>query len=155
LYAIIEIITFVQDVSPALMANIENEFEKVSKMDPPQPTKAPAAVSLMNGDEYPSCANEFHVYVIQATSNGGGGNADADALDSLIPRVDIANQLAKTASDCNDANWKKRKEGLDKVLAIIEGANKRIKPNLGKSILVISGKTCYNRCTDLLCCYRR
>ncbi|KAI8334829.1 armadillo-type protein [Chlamydoabsidia padenii] len=107
-----EIITFVQDVSPALMANIESEFEKVSKMDPPQPTKVAAASSNGGG--------------------GGGANADADALDSLIPRVDISNQLAKTASDCNDSNWKKRKEGLDKVLSIIEGANKRIKPNLGE-----------------------
>lgn len=28
-----------EDVSPALLATIESEFEKVSKMDPPQPTK--------------------------------------------------------------------------------------------------------------------
>jgi hypothetical protein len=38
----IEIKSFVEDVSPALLATIEQEFEKVSKMDPPQPTKAPA-----------------------------------------------------------------------------------------------------------------
>lgn len=34
-----EIKSFVEDVSPALMALIEQEFEKVSKLDPPQPTK--------------------------------------------------------------------------------------------------------------------
>jgi hypothetical protein len=38
----------VEDVSPALLATIESEFEKVSKMDPPQPTKGAvtAIVSL-------------------------------------------------------------------------------------------------------------
>lgn len=34
-----EVKSFVQDVSPALLANIEAEFEKVSKMDPPQPSR--------------------------------------------------------------------------------------------------------------------
>lgn len=40
-YNYIEVKAFVEDVSPALLATIEQEFEKVSKMDPPQPTKAP------------------------------------------------------------------------------------------------------------------
>lgn len=55
----------------------------------------------------------------------------SDAVESLFPRVDISGQLAKVAAQCNDSNWKIRKEGLDKVVAIIEGANKRIKPTLG------------------------
>ncbi|KAI8071463.1 armadillo-type protein [Gongronella butleri] len=120
------ILSFVQDVSPALMANIEAEFEKVSKEDPPQPTRglAPATTSA---DAAPGST---------ASAPGGrapssGGAAAVDPLDALFPRVDIASQLAKVAAECNDANWKIRKEGLDKVLAIIEGANKRIKPNLG------------------------
>ncbi|KAI8099122.1 armadillo-type protein [Halteromyces radiatus] len=113
-----EIITFVQDVSPALMATIESEFEKVSKLDPPQPTKFSASVADGGSGK--------------VGNSGGGGAAEVDALDSLIPRADISNQLGKVAADCNDANWKKRKEGLDKVLAIIDGANKRIKPNLGE-----------------------
>ncbi|ORX54518.1 ARM repeat-containing protein [Hesseltinella vesiculosa] len=107
-----EIITFVQDVSPALMANIEAEFDKVAKLDPPMPTKGAVAAP----------ANE---------NGSAAASGNADPLDSLIPRVDITNQLAKVSSECNDASWKIRKEGLDKVLAIIEGANKRIKPNLG------------------------
>ncbi|CAO3629819.1 unnamed protein product [Cunninghamella blakesleeana] len=112
-----EIISFVQDVSPALMANIEAEFEKASKLGPPQPTKG-----ITSDDSNPT-----------VSGNGGGGNDNGqdDALDSLIPRVDISNQLNKIISECNDSNWKMRKEGLDKVLSIIEGANKRIKPNLG------------------------
>lgn len=43
----IEIATFVQDVTPALLATIESEFEKVSKSDPPLPTKTSAPVSCL------------------------------------------------------------------------------------------------------------
>jgi len=44
----VEVKSFVEDVSPALLATIEQEFERVSRLDPPQPTKAPAgAVSLL------------------------------------------------------------------------------------------------------------
>ena len=53
-------------------------------------------------------------------------------MESLFPRVDISSSLSKASSECSDANWKIRKEGLEKVLGIIEGANKRIKPNLGE-----------------------
>ncbi|KAI9004872.1 armadillo-type protein [Phycomyces nitens] len=101
-----EVKSFVQDVTPALMAIIDTEFDKVAQMEPPKPTRAAA--------EDPPGAS-------------GGG----DALDALFPRQDISNALGKAAAECGDANWKVRKEGLEKVLGIIEGANKRIKPNLG------------------------
>lgn len=39
---LVEVKSFVEDVSPALLATIEQEFERVSRLDPPQPTKAPA-----------------------------------------------------------------------------------------------------------------
>ncbi|GAA5815313.1 hypothetical protein MFLAVUS_008819 [Mucor flavus] len=110
-----EVKSFVEDVSPALLATIESEFEKVSKMDPPQPTKGNAvAMSGDDGDE-----------------DVGANNASADAMESLFPRVDISNQLAKTITECGDANWKIRKQGLDAVMAVIAGANNRIKPSLG------------------------
>ncbi|RUO96554.1 hypothetical protein BC936DRAFT_141845, partial [Jimgerdemannia flammicorona] len=54
-----------------------------------------------------------------------------DPIEDLFPRVDISPQLdSKLLEECNDSNWKVRKEGLDKIVAIIEAANKRIKPNL-------------------------
>ncbi|KAI9279535.1 armadillo-type protein [Sporodiniella umbellata] len=109
-----EVKSFIDDVSPALLANIETEFEKVSKMDPPQPSKGPA----INGD----------------TESGDGGNTGAgaaEALESLFPRVDISGPLNKTIAECGDSNWKVRKEGLDKVQSILAGANNRIKPSLG------------------------
>lgn len=52
-------------------------------------------------------------------------------MESLFPRVDISGPLNKTVTECNDANWKIRKQGLDAVLSIIAGANNRIKPSLG------------------------
>ncbi|KAI9315486.1 armadillo-type protein [Dichotomocladium elegans] len=110
-----EIKSFVQDVAPALLANIEAEFDKVAQMDRPQPTRTSADVQASGG----------------GGGKGGGGSA-ADAVESLFPRVDISSQLGKVSAECNDANWKIRKEGLTKVLGIIEGANKRIKPNLGE-----------------------
>ncbi|KAI9250400.1 armadillo-type protein, partial [Helicostylum pulchrum] len=110
-----EVKSFVEDVSPALLATIESEFEKVSKMDPPQPTKGNAVAMVNDGDE----------------DVGASNSASADAMESLFPRVDISNQLAKTVAECGDANWKIRKQGLDAVMAVIAGANNRIKPSLG------------------------
>lgn len=110
-----EVKSFVEDVSPALLANIESEFEKVSKMDPPQPTKGVA----MDADDD------------NGGGDGGGADAGADAIESLFPRVDISGPLNKTVAECGDANWKIRKQGLDAVMSIIEGANNRIKPSLG------------------------
>ncbi|KAI9254442.1 armadillo-type protein [Phascolomyces articulosus] len=110
-----EVKSFVQDVTPALMANIEAEFDKVAQMEPPTPTRTTAESQAASRG-----------------GGGGGGNAAADAVESLFPRVDISSPLSKASSECSDANWKVRKEGLEKVLSIIEGANKRIKPNLGE-----------------------
>ncbi|KAI9483394.1 MAG: armadillo-type protein [Benjaminiella poitrasii] len=109
-----EVKSFVEDVSPALLATIEQEFERVSKLDPPQPTKAPKG-SVRNG----------------GVEVSDGNDANADAIESLFPRVDISGPLNKTVAQCGDANWKIRKEGLDNVIQIIAGANNRIKPNLG------------------------
>lgn len=49
----------------------------------------------------------------------------------MFPRVDISGPLGKTVAECGDANWKIRKEGLEKVASILAGANNRIKPSLG------------------------
>ncbi|KAI8337676.1 armadillo-type protein [Chlamydoabsidia padenii] len=119
-----EIVTLVQDVAPALLVTIEAEFEKMSKKTPPNPTKFfTSGPTLQRGRNSNNDIGGDDVH--------GHGHADTDALDSLIPRTDISNQLGQTASDCNDPNWKKRKEGLDKVVSVIEGANKRIKPSIG------------------------
>ncbi|KAL1917720.1 uncharacterized protein VTP21DRAFT_3554 [Calcarisporiella thermophila] len=114
-----EIKSFVTDVNPTLLATIEAEFEKVGGMEPPQPTRVSTELAA------PTAA-------AAGGANGAGGGAATDPLDDLFPRVDIGSQLnSKLVEECNDANWKIRKAGLENVIAILEGANKRIKPNLG------------------------
>ncbi|KAG0305228.1 Microtubule-associated protein, microtubule dynamics during spindle orientation [Dissophora globulifera] len=94
--------SFVEDCNSSLLATIDAEFAKVADMEPPQATKAAAEEA--------------------------SGSA---AVEELFPKVDISPQFTSALlEECGDANWKVRKEGLEKVAAIVN-ANKRIKPNLG------------------------
>ncbi|KAF9133583.1 Microtubule-associated protein, microtubule dynamics during spindle orientation [Mortierella sp. 14UC] len=93
--------SFVEDCNSALLATIDAEFAKVADMEPPQVSKGSVEEST--------------------------GSA---AVEELFPKVDIGNQFTSALlEECGDANWKVRKEGLEKVAAIVD-ANKRIKPNL-------------------------
>ncbi|KAG0261640.1 Microtubule-associated protein, microtubule dynamics during spindle orientation [Mortierella polycephala] len=101
--------SFVEDCNSALLATIDAEFAKVADMEPPQVSKGMA----------------------EASADDAGASAGAAAVEELFPKVDISNQLTSALlEECGDANWKVRKEGLEKITAIIE-ANKRIQPNLG------------------------
>ncbi|KAF9937265.1 Microtubule-associated protein, microtubule dynamics during spindle orientation [Mortierella alpina] len=94
--------SFVEDCNSALLATIDTEFAKVADMEPPQVSKG----------------------VVE-------DSAGSAAVEELFPKVDISNQFTSALlEECGDANWKVRKEGLEKVAAIVD-ANKRIKPNLG------------------------
>ncbi|KAF9973158.1 Microtubule-associated protein, microtubule dynamics during spindle orientation [Actinomortierella ambigua] len=108
--------SFVEDCNPSLLSSIDAEFAKVADMAPPQVTKGSVASEDASG----------------GAAGGGGGSGGAEAaMEELFPRVDISPQLTSTLlEECGDANWKVRKEGLDKIAGILE-ANKRIKPNLG------------------------
>ncbi|KAI8350708.1 armadillo-type protein [Mortierella sp. GBAus27b] len=102
--------SFVEDCNTALLSAIDAEFTRVADMDPPEVTKGP---------------------VVESSSGGAGGAAASAAVEELFPKVDIGNLFTSAMlEECGDANWKVRKEGLEKVAAIID-ANKRIKPNLG------------------------
>ncbi|KAG0201552.1 Microtubule-associated protein, microtubule dynamics during spindle orientation [Mortierella sp. GBA30] len=95
--------SFVEDCNSALLAAVDTEFAKVADMEPPQVSKG--AVEESTGS--------------------------AAAVEELFPKVDIGKHFTSALlEECGDANWKVRKEGLEKVAAIIE-ANKRIKPSLG------------------------
>jgi hypothetical protein len=98
----LDIRSFVEDCNSALLATIDAEFAKVADMEPPQVSKGSVEES-----------------------------AGSAAVEELFPKVDISNQFTTPLlEECGDANWKVRKEGLEKVAAIVD-ANKRIKPNLG------------------------
>ena len=97
------LLDYFNDVKPALLKTIEEEFSKV--VDSPQaPTKV--------------CK--------EAPSEASGSGSDA------LPREDISGQIsAALLKQLGDANWKVRKEGLEAITGIVLAANKRIGPNLG------------------------
>ncbi|KAI8051432.1 armadillo-type protein [Syncephalis plumigaleata] len=115
-----DIRAFVQDVSPAVLANIDAEFERVAALPPPQPTKGGGA----GGEDE-----------VGSGGGGGGGGASDDVLDELFPRVDITSQVpSKLLKEVGDTNWKVRKEALDQIHAVVT-ANKRLKPNLSSDMV--------------------
>ena len=60
---------------------------------------------------------------------------EEDPMEDLFPRVDISPQLTDSLiQKLGDAQWKIRKEGLDEVAAILESANKRLAPSIGRKI---------------------
>ncbi|TPX36658.1 hypothetical protein SmJEL517_g01345 [Synchytrium microbalum] len=102
------------DLSPALLTTIDAEFDKVAALAPPKPTIA----------------------AIQQA-----GTDITESTEDLIPRTDISSQMStELISEINDANWKTRQEGLDKVLQILESANKKIKPNVGELISALKSR---------------
>ena len=76
--------------------------------------------------------------VAKAAPQSGGGKASAaqaDALDDLFPRVEIDGLLKGTTilADAKSDAWKTKKEALEALQAILDqGANKRLKPTMGK-----------------------
>lgn len=105
-----------EDLNPQLLATILSEFDKVEGTSAPQPTRTSADVSEV------------------ATSAPGKGASSGDPLDELFPRVEIDSLLKGTTvlSDAKSDAWKTKKEALETLQAILDqGANKRLKPNMG------------------------
>lgn len=116
--------TFLGDLNPQLRSTIEAEIEKATINPPPAPTR-------FSGESRPTAS-------AGAESNGNGTGAagapevDEDALDALIPRVDLDKLVAASSiAKIGDANWKERKDGLDEVIAILD-ANTRLKSNMNE-----------------------
>ncbi|ORY29668.1 armadillo-type protein [Naematelia encephala] len=109
---------FLEDVNPQLLATINSEFDKASDQTPPEPTKSQADLKDT-----------------AAAPGKGGKGAGADALDDLIPRVDLdklVNQTTVLADSKSDA-WKVRKEAFESLNALLEvKSNSRLKPNMGE-----------------------
>ncbi|PWN35981.1 ARM repeat-containing protein [Meira miltonrushii] len=109
------------DINPQLRSTVEAEIEKASKEPAPTPTRTceetrPKAVAAGAADEGPT----------------GPSVEEDDALDALIPRVDLDNIIPSSAiAKLGDANWKERKEGLEEINAILD-ANTRLKPKMGE-----------------------
>ena len=103
-------------MNPQLLSTILSEFDKVEGIPAPQPTREQEDLRNM------------------APTAGPTKGIVADPMDDLFPRVDLDSLIKGTtvlADSKNDA-WKTKKEGLETLQAILDqGANKRLKPNMG------------------------
>ncbi|KAI8616669.1 armadillo-type protein [Chytriomyces sp. MP71] len=98
--------SFVADLSPQLLATVDAELEKVAATAPP----APARVVVHTG-----------------------AVATEDPMDNLFPRVDLTSRVTpELLEKLGHAQWGLRKEALEELAGIIEGANKRLKPTVGE-----------------------
>ncbi|XP_009472078.1 PREDICTED: cytoskeleton-associated protein 5 isoform X2 [Nipponia nippon] len=107
---------FFEDEKPALLSQIDAEFEKMQGQTAPAPTRGISRHSAGGGDDGEEEEQE---------------DVGNDVVD-LLPRTDIGDKItAELVSKIGDKNWKIRKEGLDEVTSIINDA-KFIQPNIGE-----------------------
>ncbi|XP_037539224.1 cytoskeleton-associated protein 5 [Nematolebias whitei] len=125
---------FFEDEKPALLSQIDAEFEKMQGQSPSAPTrftKKAAAAAEEEGDEGEEQDEDG--------GGGGGGGGRQDIMD-LLPRTDISDKISSSlVSKIEDKNWKIRKEGLDEAAAIISEA-KFITANIGELPLALKGR---------------
>uniref|UniRef100_A0A673JVG3 TOG domain-containing protein n=1 Tax=Sinocyclocheilus rhinocerous TaxID=307959 RepID=A0A673JVG3_9TELE len=115
---------FFEDEKPALLSQIDAEFEKMQGQSPPAPIRGKKA----GADEEGDAAEEEEV--------------DSGARDSMdvLPRTDISDKITlDMVSKISDKNWKIRKEGLDEVAAVISEA-KFIQANIGELPMALKGR---------------
>uniref|UniRef100_A0A4W4GEB5 TOG domain-containing protein n=1 Tax=Electrophorus electricus TaxID=8005 RepID=A0A4W4GEB5_ELEEL len=116
---------FFEDEKPALLSQIDVEFEKTQGQTPPAPVRGLTKKGAEDEGEGPD----------DDEVDGGAG----DIMD-LLPRVDIGDKLtSEMVAKISDKNWKIRKEGLDEVTAAISEA-KFIQANLGELPLALKGR---------------
>ncbi|XP_009997850.1 PREDICTED: cytoskeleton-associated protein 5 isoform X3 [Chaetura pelagica] len=107
---------FFEDEKPALLSQIDAEFEKMQGQMAPAPTRGISRHSTGGGDDGEEEEQE---------------DVGNDVVD-LLPRTDISDKISpELVSKIGDKNWKIRKEGLDEVTSIINDA-KFIQPNIGE-----------------------
>ncbi|XP_043083579.1 cytoskeleton-associated protein 5 isoform X3 [Puntigrus tetrazona] len=116
---------FFEDEKPALLSQIDAEFEKMQGQSPPAPTRG---AKKAGAEEEGDAGEEEEV-------DGGAG----DIMD-LLPRSDISDKITSDmVSKISDKNWKIRKEGLDEVVAVISEA-KFIQANIGELPMALKGR---------------
>ncbi|XP_071974868.1 cytoskeleton-associated protein 5 isoform X3 [Engystomops pustulosus] len=116
---------FFEEEKPALLSQIDAEFEKMKGQTPSAPTRG-------------------------STKSGAGGDVGEDGEDQeedtpadvmdLLPRTEIGDKITSDlVSKIGDKNWKIRKEGLDEVTTILNEA-KFILPNIGELPSALKGR---------------
>ncbi|KAH9951330.1 ARM repeat-containing protein [Amylocystis lapponica] len=108
-----------EDLNQQLLTTIFSEFDKVEGNPAPEPTRTSADLAGM----------------VPAAGGKASGAPQMDALDDLFPRIEIDGLLKGTTvlADAKSDAWKTKKEALETLQAILDqGANKRLKPNMGE-----------------------
>lgn len=114
---------FIEDLNPTLLATINKEFEKVDGQAPPEPTRQQADLKEVAGGK------------------GKGKGGAADALDDLIPRVELDKLVNQTTilKDSKSDAWKTRKEAFEALNALLDvKSNQRLKPTMGELDVPVS-----------------
>ncbi|KAM9470532.1 cytoskeleton-associated protein 5 isoform 2-T2 [Clarias gariepinus] len=116
---------FFEDEKPALLSQIDAEFEKMQGQSPPAPTRGSTKKGAEDDQE-------------EADEEDADGGA-ADIMD-LLPRSDISDKITSDMVEkISDKNWKIRKEGLDEVAAVISEA-KFIQATIGELPIALKGR---------------
>lgn len=116
---------FFEDEKPALLSQIDAEFEKMQGQRPPTPTRGISKHSTSGTDE---------------GDDGDEPDDRGNDVVDLLPRVEISDKVtSELVSKIGDKNWKIRKEGLDEVASIINEA-KFIQPNIGELPTALKGR---------------
>ncbi|XP_072291892.1 cytoskeleton-associated protein 5 isoform X2 [Eucyclogobius newberryi] len=118
---------FFEDEKPALLSQIDAEFDKTRGQTPPAPTKFTRKTG--------GAVEEEGEDAEEAEDDGG----KPDIMD-LLPRTNIGDKITTDlVTKIEDKNWKIRKEGLDETAAIISEA-KFITANIGDLPLALKGR---------------
>ncbi|XP_065911273.1 cytoskeleton-associated protein 5-like isoform X2 [Dysidea avara] len=124
---------FFDGEKPALLAQIDAEFEKVSGESPPAPTRGVAAAA--GGDD-----DSEEDETVEESGSKGGAAAKPQSLADLMPKVDISGQIKSSLiKELADKNWKIRGEALQKITDILKEA-KFIEPSLGELPAALKGR---------------
>ncbi|CAH1786978.1 unnamed protein product [Owenia fusiformis] len=112
-----QIRSFFESEKPALLQQIDAEIEKVKDDKPPAAIRGQTA-----GEEEADEGDE---------DAEGGDEDNAVNIADLVPRTDISDKITEALlEECADKNWKIRRDGLDKIVAILN-ENKFITGNIG------------------------
>lgn len=114
---------FLTDLNLTLKTTIEGEIDKASSKPPPAPVKFSGELKSAAGAGNADDGASKEAWAAAAAD-------EEDALDALIPRVDIDKLVPGSAiAAMGDANWKVRKEALEEIQGILQ-ANTRLKGTL-------------------------
>jgi hypothetical protein len=125
------------DVKPALMSAIEAEFAKNPQAGGFTPTRVSRA-DLRKAAAAAATSTSSSSSAGPALRGKGGkaaaaapAAADAFDPDDMLPRTDISDEISSSfIAKLSSANWKERKEAMEAVEGILQGAGYRIQPQV-------------------------